>query len=80
MQVEWRDRRAQDTPVAQGTATGREAKRQADEIAAGLAEPVATNAAEAAPEPLTLKTLFDIYGDEVTPTKAKGPRSTTGPR
>jgi len=45
------------------------AKSQADEIAAGLAEPVAT---EAEPEPLTLETLFDIYGDEVTPTKAKG--------
>ena len=48
------------------------AKRQADEIAAGLAEPLATNVADAEPEPLTLDTLFDIYGDEVTPTKAKG--------
>ncbi len=43
------------------------AKRQADEIAAGLAEPAAADDAE--PEPLTLKTLFDIYGEEVTPTK-----------
>ena len=48
------------------------AKRQADEIAAGLAEPRATNVADTEPEPLTLDTLFDIYGDEVTPTKAKG--------
>ena len=48
-----------------------QAKQQADEFAAGLAEAVVANAAEAEPEPLTLGTLFDIYGDEVTPTKAK---------
>ncbi len=30
--------------------------------------------AEAAPEPLTLETLFDIYREEVTPTKAKRSR------
>ena len=48
-----------------------QAKQQADEIAAGLAEAVVANAAEAEPEPLTLGALFDIYGDEVTPTKAK---------
>ncbi len=46
------------------------AKKQADEIAAGLAEPVAAGPAEAELEPLTLKTLFDIYVEEVTPTKA----------
>ena len=50
------------------------AKRQADEAAAGLAvhEPIAK--AEAEPEPLTLGTLFDIYGEEVTPTKGKTSR------
>ncbi|MDE2782525.1 MAG: tyrosine-type recombinase/integrase, partial [Gemmatimonadota bacterium] len=31
-------------------------------------------AAESEPEPLTLKKLFDIYREEVTPTKAKGSR------
>ena len=29
---------------------------------------------EGEPEPLTLKTLFDIYREEVTPTKAKRSR------
>ncbi|WP_420448052.1 tyrosine-type recombinase/integrase [Candidatus Palauibacter sp.] len=47
-----------------------QAKQQADEIAAGLTEP-RSDPADAEPEPLTLETLFDIYGDEVTPTKAK---------
>ena len=50
------------------------AKRQADEIAAGLAESVTAKVADAEPEPLTLGTLFEIYGEEVTPTKAKGTR------
>ena len=49
------------------------AKRQADEIAAGLAGPEVEGGAEADPEPLTLGTLFDIYGEEVTP--AKGERT-----
>ncbi len=47
------------------------AKRQADEIAAGFAEPVATGATEVKSELLTLKTLFDIYVEEVTPAKAE---------
>ena len=51
------------------------AKQQADEFAAGLAEAVAANAAEAEPEPLTLKTLFDIYREEVTPTKSRRSRT-----
>ena len=50
------------------------AKRQADKIAAGLAEPMAAGTAKPKPQPLTLGTLFDIYGEEVTPTKAKGSR------
>ena len=70
MQVEWRE----DGRKMRRSLRHRDwarAKRQADEIAAGLAEPVATDATEAEPEPLTLKTLFDIYGEEVTPTKAE---------
>ena len=51
------------------------AKRQADKIAAGLAEPTTTDTAEAKSESLTLETLFDIYGDEVTPTKSKRSRN-----
>ena len=73
MQVEWREdgRKLRKSLKHRDWA---KAKRQADEIAAGLAEPVATDVAEGEPEPLTLKTLFDIYGEEVTPTKAKGSR------
>ena len=51
------------------------AKRQADEIAAGRAEPELQTRAGAEPEPLTLGTLFDIYGDEVTPTKGERSRN-----
>ena len=47
------------------------AKRQADEFAAGFAGPEIGSGAEAEPEPLTLETLFDIYGEEVTPTKGE---------
>ena len=70
MQVEWRE----DGRKMRRSLRHRDwarAKKQADEIAAGLAEPVATDVTEAKPEPLTLKTLFDIYGEEVTPTKAE---------
>ena len=48
-----------------------QAKRQADEFAAGFAGPELNGRAEAEPEPLTLDKLFDIYGEEVTPTKAE---------
>ena len=66
MQVEWREhgRKLRRSLKHRDWA---QAKRQADEIAAGLAEPVATNNAEVEPEPLTLGTLFDIYGDESYP-------------
>ena len=47
------------------------AKRQADEFAAGFVGPDLNGKAEAEPEPLTLGSLFDIYGEEVTPTKGK---------
>ena len=49
------------------------AKRQADEVAAGRAAEL-QDKAQAEPEPLTLGTLFDIYGDEVTPTKGERTR------
>ncbi|MDE0256841.1 MAG: site-specific integrase [Gammaproteobacteria bacterium] len=47
------------------------AKRQADEFAAGFVDPDLNGNAEADPEPLTLDKLFEIYGEEVTPTKAE---------
>ena len=47
------------------------AKKQADEFAAGFAGSEMHGKAEAEPEPLTLETLFDIYGEEVTPTKCE---------
>ena len=49
----------------------RRAKRQADEFAAGFNGPKPEEAPGTEPEPLTLETLFDIYGEEVTPTKAE---------
>ena len=48
----------------------RRAKRQADQFAAGFIDAPDGNA-EAEPEPLTLDKLFEIYGEEVTPTKAE---------
>ncbi len=50
------------------------AKREADEAAAGFAGPELNGQKEAEPEPLTLERLFDIYGEEVTPSKAKRTR------
>ena len=50
------------------------AKREADEAAAGFAGPELNGQKEAEPEPLTLETLFEIYGEEVTPSKAKRTR------
>ena len=47
------------------------AKTQADEFPAGYLGPELHRKAEAESEPLTLETLFDIYGEEVTPTKTK---------
>ncbi len=41
------------------------------EFAAGFAEPELNGRKDAKPEPLTLGKLFDIYGEEVTPTKAR---------
>ena len=70
IQIEWRD----DGRRLSRSLKHRDwmrAKRQADEIAAGRAQTELQDEVRAEPEPLTLGTLFDIYGEEVTPTKAQ---------
>ena len=67
-QVEWRENGRRLTRSL-GHRDWTRAKRQADEFAAGFAGPDLNGKAEAQPEPLTLEMLFDIYGEEVTPTK-----------
>ena len=67
-QIEWRDNGRRLTRSLKHRDWAR-AKRQADEFAAGYLGPEMHGRAEAEPEPLTLETLFDIYGEEVTPTK-----------
>ncbi len=68
-QIEWRENGRRLTRSLKHRDWSR-AKRQADEVAAGLAVHEPNGKTEAEPEPLTLTTLFDIYGEEVTPTKA----------
>ena len=76
-QIEWReDRRRLSRSL--GHRDWARAKKQADEIAAGRPQPELQYGAEAEPEPLTLETLFDIYGEDVTPTKAKRSRRHDG--
>ena len=70
IQIEWREagcRRSRSL----GHRDWDRAKRQADQVAAGRAEGHVPETAPAKSAPLTLKTLFDIYGDEVTPTKGE---------
>ena len=67
-QIEWRENGRRLTRSLRHR-DWRRAKRQADEFAAGFAGPDLNGKAEAEPEPLALGTLFDIYGEEVTPTK-----------
>ena len=70
IQIEWREdghRRSRSL----GHRDWDRAKRQADDVAAGRAGGLVQEPVEAEPAPLTLKTLFDIYGDEVTPTKGE---------
>ena len=69
IQIEWRDD-GQRLSRSLGHRDWDQAKRQADEVAAGHNPSELQNQAQAEPAPLTLKTLFDIYGDEVTPNKA----------
>ena len=65
-QMEWRENGRRLTRSL-GHRSWTRAKRQADEFAAGFAE--VNGRREAEPKPLTLERLFDIYGEEVTPTK-----------
>ena len=73
IQIEWREegrRRSRSL----GHRDWDRAKRQADEVAAGHAGALVPELVEAEPTPLTLETLFDIYGEEVTPTKGETTR------
>ena len=72
-QIEWRENGRRLTRSLRHRDWAR-AKRQADEFAAGFAGPGLNGEAEAEPEPLTLGALFDIYGEEVTPTKGRRTR------
>ena len=67
-QIEWRENGRRLTRSL-GHRDWTRAKKQADEFAAGFVGPDLNGKAEAEPEPLTLETLFEIYGEEVTPTK-----------
>ncbi len=69
-QVEWRENGRRLTRSL-GHRDWTRAKKQADEFAAGFASPDLNGNAEAEPEPLTLGRLFEIYGEEVTPTKGR---------
>ena len=69
-QIEWRENGRRLTRSL-GHRDWTRAKRQADEFAAGFASPDLNGKAEAEPEPLTLERLFDIYGEEVTPSKGR---------
>ena len=73
-QIEWRENGRRLTRSL-GHREWVRAKRQADEFAAGFAKPEPNGKAEAEPEPLTLGRLFDIYVEEVTPTKGRHSRS-----
>ena len=70
-QIEWRDNGRRLTRSLKHRDWSR-AKKQADEFAAGFATHRLN--AEAASGPLTLETLFDIYGEEVTPGKSLSSR------
>ena len=69
-QIEWRENGRRLTRSLKHRDWSR-AKRQADEAAAGLAGLGLNGRKDAEPEPLTLGTLLEIYGEEVTPTKAE---------
>ena len=71
-QIEWRENGRRRTRSLKHRDWAR-AKRQADQFAAGFID-APNGKAEAEPEPLTLEGLFEIYGDEVTPTKGEKSR------
>ena len=70
LQIEWRED-GRRIARSLGHRDWTRAKRQADEVAAGFAVPGRQRMAKVEAKPLTLKALFDIYGEEVTPTKRK---------
>lgn len=71
IQIEWRENGRRITRSL-GHRDWNRAKIQADEVAAaGPIRPRHRHRARATPKPLTLKRLFDIYGEEVTATKAE---------
>ncbi len=76
-QMEWRESGRRLTRSL-GHRDWVKAKKQADEAAAGFAVHEPNGKAEAEPEPLTLGSLFEIYGEEVTPTKGKRTRERDG--
>ncbi|MCZ0934951.1 MAG: hypothetical protein OXJ54_07195 [Gemmatimonadetes bacterium] len=69
-QIEWREGGRRLTRSLKHSDWVR-AKLQADQFAAGYAGPEIEDGEQAEPEPLTLERLFDIYGEEVTPTKSE---------
>ena len=73
LQIEWRENGRRLSRSLKHRDWAR-AKRQADEAAAGFAMYEPNGKAEAEPEPLTLGRLFEIYGEEVTPTKGQRTR------
>ena len=66
-QMEWREN-GRRLSRSLGHRNWTRAKKQADEAAAGFE--VHQPDGKTDPEPLTLARLFEIYGEEVTPTKA----------
>ncbi len=72
-QIEWRENGRRLSRSLQHRDWAR-AKRQADEAAAGFAKHRPTGQAETGAELLTLEELFEIYGEEVTPTKGEHTR------
>ena len=69
-QIEWRENGRRLTRSLKHRDWSR-AKRQADEVAAGFAVHEPNGKAEPEVEPLTLERLFEIYGEEVVPTKQR---------
>ena len=75
LQIEWRESGRRLTRSLKHRDWSR-AKRQADGFATGFAGPELNGRKDAEPEPVTLGTLFDIYGEEVRPTR----KGITSPR
>ncbi|MDE0651069.1 MAG: tyrosine-type recombinase/integrase [Gammaproteobacteria bacterium] len=73
LQIEWRENGRRLSRSLKHRDWAR-AKRQADEAAAGFAFHEPNGKAEAEPQPLTLERLFEMYGEEATPTKGERTR------